>query len=398
MMGAMPLNIDALRADTSGTGTVTHLNNAGSSLMPRPVMAAIIGHLSREEQLGGYEAAAQSVQALENVYASIARLVGGHPDEIALMESGSTAWALAVSLLPLHGRRILLARTEYTSNVAVINQLTTRRGLKPVVLDEDSHGAVDTTHLHQELVRGDVALVALTHIPMTGGMVNPAPAVGQLCADAGVPFILDACQSVGQLPLDVTELSCDILIGTGRKFLRGPRGTAFAWIRASVLEEAGAALNPRLTLPGDAGDGRHTARLLESREASMALRIGLGCAVDYALDLGIDAITERVLPLGQTLRSRLAGLPHVRVHGQEHPGSGIVTFSLPGTPALQVKEHLARRHINVSTVALPPQSTKELLQITANTPTAVRASVHYYNTEEDIHQLVTALRHEPLRS
>ncbi|GGI02257.1 aminotransferase class V-fold PLP-dependent enzyme [Arthrobacter liuii] len=388
----MSLNIGALRADTPGTRTVAHLNNAGSSLMPRPVTAAVVGHLRREEQVGGYEAAAEAAAGLEDVYSSVASLVGGHPDEIALMESGSTAWALAVALLPVHGRRILVARTEYRSNILVLIQLATRLGLKLAVLEEDTHGNINLAHLRRELVRGDVALVALTHVPMTGGLVNPAPAVGRLCADAGVPFILDACQSVGQLPLDVAQLACDILIGTGRKFLRGPRGTAFAYVRASVLEQAAAAPRSRLPLLRDNGEERLQARLLESREASMALRIGLGRAVDYALDLGIPPIRERVLPLAQTLRSHLAVLPRVRVHGQEHPGSGIVTFSVSGSTAWQVKEHLARQHINVSTVAMPPSGTEELLPITARTPTAVRASVHYYNSEEEIQQLISALR------
>ncbi|GAC1370948.1 MAG: aminotransferase class V-fold PLP-dependent enzyme [Pseudarthrobacter sp.] len=393
----MSLNIGALRADTPGTRTVIHLNNAGSSLMPRPVTAAVLGHLRREEQIGGYEAAAEAAAGLEHVYASIASLVGGHPDEIALMESGSTAWALAVALLPLHGRRILVARTEYTSNILVLIRLATRLGLKLAVLDEDTRGNVNLAHLRRELARGDVALVALTHVPMTGGLVNPAPAVGRLCADAGVPFILDACQSVGQLPLDVAELACDILIGTGRKFLRGPRGTAFAYVRSSVLTQAAAAPRPRLPLLRDAGGEKLQARLLESREASMALRIGLGRAVDYALDLGIHSIRARVLPLARTMRSRLADLPPVRVHGQEHPDSGIVTFSVPGSTAQQVKEHLARQHINVSTVALPPSGTEELLPITAATPTAVRASVHYYNTEEEIQQLASALSCDLMR-
>ena len=389
----MPLDVDMLRADTRGARSVTHFNNAGSSLMPRPVTDAVVAHLQREEEVGGYEAAAEASDRSDRIYASLAELVGAEPAGIALMESGSSAWTSAVSVLPLAGSRMLLGRTEYGCNVGVLRRLARQRGLQLVVLEDDADGRVSVEHLQQELDRDDVGLVALTHVPMAGGLVNDAAAVGRLCRKARVPFVLDACQSVGQLPLDVAELKCDILVGTGRKFLRGPRGTAFVYLANSVLETLAATLNDRHSLFSPLQDEPPAARLLESREASVAARLGLGRAADYALDLGIKSIRDRIQSLSAAMRLRLTEIPGVELHGSGQEAIAIVTFSVRAKTAEQVKEHLAGDAINVSTVPLSPSKPDAVLHATpAIRSTAVRASVHCYNTEAEIDRLASALR------
>lgn len=389
--GHMPLDVARLRADTRGTETVTHLNSAGSSLMPRQVADTVVAHVRREEEIGGYEAAAEASGRLERVYGALANLVGAMPEQMMLAESGTAAWATAVSVLPLAGRRVLLGRTEYGSNIRALRRLAQQRALELVVLEDDDGGGLNLEDLRQELHAGDVGLVALTHVPMAGGLVHDAAAVGALCREAGVPFVLDACQSVGQLPIDVADLQCDILVGTGRKFLRGPRGTAFAYVSTAVLDALAAGLDERRSsfpqLPRD----RPYARLLESVEAGMAARLGLGRAAEYALDLGIDSINNRIEELAESLRVRLADIPSIKLHG--HEAIGIVTFSAHGTTAEKLKQHLSADHINVSTVPLPPSDpTAVLQQPPATVPTAVRASVHCFNTHEEIERLVSALR------
>lgn len=386
----MSLDVARLRADTRGTETVTHLNSAGSSLMPRPVADAVVAHVRREEEIGGYEAAAEASSRLERVYGALADLVGTTPEQMMLAESGTSAWATAVSVLPLPGRQILVGRTEYGSNIRALRRLARRRGLELVVLDDEGGGRLNLDGLRQHLNQGDPGLVALTHVPMAGGLVNDAAGVGTLCREAGVPFILDACQSVGQLPVDVADLKCDILVGTGRKFLRGPRGTAFAYLGGPVLDALARTLNERRSsfpqLPGD----RPYARLLESVEAGMAGRLGLGRAVEYALDLGIDSINDRIGQLAGNLRTRLADIPFIELHG--HGAIGIVTFSVHGTTAEKVKQHLSADRINVSTVPLPPSVPNAVLEaMPATAPTAVRASVHCFNTHEETERLVSAL-------
>lgn len=393
--GAMKIDVGIARKDTRGVEHVTHLNNAGSSLMPRSVADAVVAHLRREELIGGYEAADEVAGRRQAVYSSLARLIGASVEEIAVLESGSTAWATVVSCLPLTASRVLLGRSEYWNNALVLRRLARRNDLELVVLDDDEHGQMDVERLQGELGRGNVGMVALTHVPMTGAQIQPAAEVGRACRAAGVTFVLDACQSVGQMPVDVDVLGCDILVGTGRKFLRGPRGTAFVHVRRSLLERLEPALGGRPSSGRDPGRQGAPAqvRLLESWETSVAGRLGLGRAVDYALDLGLESIRERVTELATTLRVRLAAVPSVWVHDRGVVRCGIVTFSVQGRSAEQVRAQLAGASINVSTVSLPP-SAAELLLAPADKDRsmAVRASVHYFNTEEELDRLVCALR------
>jgi selenocysteine lyase/cysteine desulfurase len=393
----MAIDVDAVRRQTRGVLSVVHLNHAGSSLVSRPVMDAVVGHLRREEEIGGYEAAEEAADRLEGVYSSVARLIGAGPNEIALAENGSRAWAMAVYSFPFVPRsRLLIGHTEYAGNVIALRQLARRNDLQIVVLDDDPHGQVDVAHLQRELERGNVAMVALTHVPMANGLVNPAAEVGRRCRAAGVLFVLDACQSVGQMPLDVQALGCDVLAGTGRKFLRGPRGTAFLYVRASVLERLEPAmLDGHSAVPAGAEgfEVRGDARRFESWETSAAGRLGLGRAVDYALALGLDVVQERVVGLAEQLRCALAAVPAVTVHDRGINRCGIVTFSVKGNDARNIRTWLADRRINVSVAPAPSTQVDSVLTGTGQGPDmVVRASVHYYNTETEIQRLVGFLR------
>ncbi len=396
-MWFMSIDVEAVRRQTRGVLRVTHLNNAGSSLAPGPVVDTVVGHLRREEQIGGYEAAEEAADRLEGVYSSVARLIGAVPNEIALAESGCRAWAMAVYSFPFVTRtRVLIGRTEYAGNVIALRQLARRNDLQIVVLDDDPHGQVDVEHLQRELERGNVAMVTLTHVPMANGLVNPAAEVGRRCRAAGVMFVLDACQSVGQMPLDVQSLGCDVLAGTGRKFLRGPRGTAFLYVRASVLERLEPAmLDGHSAISTGAGgfEVRGDARRFETWETSVAGRLGLGRAADYALALGLDAVQERVVGLAEQLRAELAAVPAVTVHDRGITRCGIVTFSVKGSDPLNIRTRLADQGINVSVAPLPFAQAGSLpIGTRQGEDMVVRASVHYYNTESEIQRLVGFLR------
>ncbi|MFP3460694.1 aminotransferase class V-fold PLP-dependent enzyme [Arthrobacter globiformis] len=392
----MAIDVRAVREQTRGVLNVAHLNNAGSALVPRPVAETVVGHLRREEAIGGYEAAEEAAGRLQNVYSSVARLIGARPEEIALAESGSRAWAVAMHSFPfVPGSRLLIGRSEYSGNAMALRQLARRNDLQIEVLDDDPYGQVDVEHLQRELERGNVTMVALTHVPMADGLVNPAAEVGRRCRAAGVLFVLDACQSVGQMPLDVETLGCDVLAGTGRKFLRGPRGTAFLYVRASVLERFDPLALDGLSAYSSGAEGfeiRGDARRFESWEASIAGRLGLGRAVDYALDLGLEAVQERVGSLAEQLRTELAAVPAVTVHDHGITRCGIVTFSVNGHEAGNIRALLGEHQINVSVAPRPSGEVQSILTGSSHVAeTVVRASVHYYNTENEILQLVELL-------
>jgi cysteine desulfurase / selenocysteine lyase len=373
---------------------VAHLNNAGAALPPSAVTDAVIAHLRLEAEIGGYEAADAARDQVEAVYSALAELLGCQPDEIAVVENATRGWDMAFYSLGFEpGDRILTARAEYSSNVIAYLQVARRTGAVVEVVEDDEHGQFSVADLKERLGRGPgaVKLIAMTHVPTNGGLVNPAEEVGAVAREAGVPFLLDACQSAGQLPLDVRRIGCDMLSGTGRKFLRGPRGTGFLYVRREMLDKLEP---PFLDLHAATWTGpgsfeiRGDARRFENWETNYAAKVGLGTAVSYALSWGLDAIEARVTALADGLRSRLLAADGVRVHDRGLRRCGIVTFTVDGVPSADVQRHLAANGVNTS-VSRAADAQFDLRR--RGLPDLVRASVHYYNTDAELDRLADLL-------
>jgi cysteine desulfurase / selenocysteine lyase len=387
----MSLDIHRLRAETPGVTSRVHLNNAGAGLVPAPVLDAMIGYLKREAEIGGYEAADEAAARLDGVYDSVARLIGAARDEIALVENATVAWQMAFYALPVQsGDRILTARAEYAANYVAFLQVAKRTGARIEIIPDDGDGVLDPQAL-ERMIDDRVRLIAITWVPTNGGLVNPAAAVGRIARAHGVPYLLDACQAVGQMPVDVAATGCDMLSATGRKFLRGPRGTGFLFVRRELLQQLEPPVIDHFGAPWVAPDRyelRGDARRFETWENNYAARLGLGVAVDYALAIGIEPIMTRCRALAGRLRNALAEIPAVTIHDLGPHPAAIVSFSVRGFQADAVMKRLAEASINVSTSS--PSST--LLDATARElPVIVRASPHYYNTEREIDRLTTAI-------
>lgn len=388
----MPLDVNSLRAETPGTDHVLHFNNAGAALPPKPVVDAQIGHLEREATIGGYEAADEAESQITQTYDAIARMLGCDTDEVALVENATRAWDMAFYGLSFEpGDRILTSRADYASNHIACLQVADRTGASVDVVPHDEYGQVDVEAL-RSMMDQDVALIALTHVPTNGGLVNPAREVGRLAEDADVPFLLDACQSAGQMPLPVDEIGCTMLSATGRKYLRGPRGTGFLYVRRDWIERSEP---PLLDLHAATWTGPDTykihpdARRFETWESHVAGQVALGVAVNYALDKGLDAIFDRNQHLAKTLRAKLGEIAGVTVHDQGRVRCGITTFTAEQSEAATIQAALRERDVNVS--VSPPSSTR-LDADARDLPDLVRASVHYYNLEAEIDRFVTELQ------
>lgn len=387
------------RADTPGCATVAHFNHAGCSLPPRVVTDAQVAWLRAEALAGGYELAEQRADEVAATYDEVAALIGAAPGEIALVENATFAWHQAFWSLGLRpGDRILTADAEYASGFVSFLQARRRLGVTIEVVPSDESGQLSLAALAAALDdgRGPVGLVAVTHVPTNGGLVNPAADVGRLARDAGVPFLLDACQSVGQMPVDVEAIGCDMLVATGRKFLRAPRGTGFLYVRRALLDRTDPApLEPAfLDLLGaewvapERFELRADARRFESWESSLAAQAGLRAAVAYARSWGLDAIGAQVSAVAERLRARLAEVPGVTGRDRGRRRCGIVTFTRDGVGAEDVRRALAVEAVNVSVSS--PSSTL-LDALARELPPLVRASVHYTTTDDEIDRLVEAV-------
>lgn len=380
-----------IREDTPGVNEVIHFNNCGSALPPTPVLETVINHLKREASIGGYEAADEAQERLNAVYGSTAKLIGSEPDEIAVIENATRAWDMAVYGYKFSpGDRVLLCRAEYVSNVIALLQLKERHQIEIIVIDDDEYGQIDLVHLEQELAKG-AEMVTLTHTPTSGGLINPAESVGTLCNAYNTFFVLDACQSIGQIPINVKEIGCQVLSATSRKYLRGPRGVGFLYVEESALDQ----IEPPFldlraaTWTSDMGyeivDG---AKRFENWETNFAGKLGLGAAIDYALDLTVEKTSKRLKTLAEILRSKLASLNQLSIHDQGQDKGGIVTFSIEGLDSEVVSQKLRAQKINTSTTA-PGAARFDLDH--RGIPTVVRASTHYYNSEEEIDCFVSAV-------
>lgn len=385
------IDVDRARALTPGTADRIHLNNAGAALMTETVVGTQMDHLRLEAAIGGYEAAAVVEERIAGVHDSIARLIGATSDEIAIVENATVAWNLAFGSIRFEaGDTILTTEAEYASNFIMYLKARREHGVELVVVPSAETGQIDVAAL-AAAVDERTRLISISHVPTNGGLVNPAEAVGAVARDAGVPFLLDACQSVGQLEIDVEALGCDFLSATGRKFLRGPRGSGFLYVRRGILDDLEP---PMVDLHGatwttaDRYQLLPNARRFENWEFNYASVLGLGAAVEEALQWGVAAIEERVVELGASLRTKLseAGFETFDVGSRL---CAIVTTMVPNRDPAEVRDLLFEAGINVSVTGV---DTTRIDAERRGLPDLIRLSPHYYNTEEEldaaVHQLV----------
>ncbi|MGB3438497.1 MAG: aminotransferase class V-fold PLP-dependent enzyme [Actinophytocola sp.] len=383
------IDLDAVVADTPGAHRGVFLDSAGSSLPPVRVLDEVVNHLRREAEVGGYRAAAERDDDLSAGYEVLARMLGCDADEVAFTDSATRSWLAAFDAIPLApGDRILSTEAEYGGNAVPLLRRAAEAGATVEPIPSDSSGAVDVSAL-RSMLDDRVRLVSLVHVPTNGGLVNPAEAVIEAAHEAGALVMLDACQSVGQVAL--TGLDADIVTGSGRKWLRGPRGTGFLVVRGRIRDR----LLPRQV---DLHSGtwetpdrfslRQDARVFELWESSIADRLGLIAAVRYALDLGIDNIEATVRSRAEHLRAGLAELPGVTVHDLGTHRCGLVTFTVDGVAPATVRDHLLDHHI---TVTLSATTSTQYDMTRRGLDVIVRASPHYFITPAQLDDAIAAV-------
>jgi selenocysteine lyase/cysteine desulfurase len=390
---ALQLDVAALRADTPGTERVIHFNNAGCGLMARPVTAVMVDHLNLEAQIGGYEASAARAAEVRGFYTEIAALINTSPDNIAFAGSATHAYATALSSIPFEaGDVILTTRDDFISNQIAFLSLRKRFGVRIVHAPNTPEGVVDVDAMAALMRTHRPRLVSVTHVPTNSGLVSPVAEIGRLCRELDLLYLVDACQSVGQLVIDVEEIGCDLLTATCRKFLRGPRGSGFLYVSDRVLRAGHEPLfidmhGARWTAP-DAYEPAATAARFEEWEFPYATVLGSAAAVRYARDVGIEAIARRTPALAARLRAGLAPIPGVRVLDRGPNPAALVTFEIAGWQPQAFKAAMDGRDINSAL------SFREFAQFDfgdKDVDWCLRLSPHYYNTEDEVDRVADAV-------
>ncbi|WP_404934194.1 aminotransferase class V-fold PLP-dependent enzyme [Nitratireductor sp. L15S-10] len=389
----MALDTQRLRAETPGCRPeLVHFNNAGASLMPRPVIEAVERHWTEEIMSGGYEAAERMAGQMQATYDVTARLVGGAPDEIAFFDNATRAWQAAFYAIGWKsGDQLITGQSEYNSNMIAFRHAEARLGIKVILAPDTPAGIVDVAAL-ETLITDRTRLIAISHMPTNDGLINPAQEIGAVANRHGVPFLLDACQSVGQMPINAKALGCTMLSATGRKYLRGPRGTGFLWVdRASLhaLQPHALDIQSAHWTDVDQFELAAGARRFELWERNVAAQLGLGAACRYALDIGLENIWAHISDLATQMRRMLTGLPDITVQDRGLEKSGIVTFFHETVPSETLVGAL-RERFGINTSVSNTQLTRRSLRA-RGVKTLVRASVHAYNTADEVERLGEAL-------
>ena len=386
------LDTQALRDATPGCQSgIVHFNHAGASLPSQATLDAIIAQLLREARDGPMEAGEHGALLLENARRAAAQLLNAPASSIAFASSGSAAWNMAFqALAPWQpGDRILVGRHEWGGNLASM-QLAVQAGARIEVIPCDASGAVCPLAL-EAMIDANVKLIDLTWLPANGGLINPAEAIGEVAKKHAIPYFIDAGQAVGQVPVDVQALHCDVLKSAGRKHLRGPRGTALLYVREGFLKALNPAQRDVFSAPwtADGFDLRNDARRFETSEVSYALLAGLGNALQEINRLGMEQVWETIRQTSQQIREALLQIPGISLHDLGANQSGLIAFNLAGWDAFELKQRLGLQRINIGAngVAYTP------LDMQARGLASVaRISVSALNNTQDIERLLAALR------
>jgi selenocysteine lyase/cysteine desulfurase len=382
------------RDDTPGCTRQIHFNNAGAGLMPRSVLDAMVAHLNREANFGAYESADDAEAAVAQAYANVGKVLGTQPRNVAVVENSTVAFFQALSAFDFKaGDVIVTTRNDYISNQLAYLSLARRHGVEVRRAADLPGGGADPQSVRELLRDPRVRLLAVTWVPTNSGLMQPVEILGEVAEAAGVPYLVDGCQAVGQIPVDVAKLRCDFFSATARKFLRGPRGIGFLYVSDRALQRGDFPLYIDMRgadwVSADSFAPAPDARRFENWEFAYSLLLGLGEAARYALEVGVERGGRRSRELAATLRGKLNGLSGIRVLDRGSELAAIVTVEVSGWDATELSKLLRTRGINTS-ASLRAYAVIDMDE--KRVASALRLSPHYYNTDEEIDRVVEQLQ------
>lgn len=385
------MNIEQLRKDTPHCNDLTHFNNAGAALPSKFVNESILEFLEAESRIGGYEIVEERAKQIGEFYTEAAALIKASPDEIAITDSASTAFSKAIFSIPFKlGDKIITSELEYGNNFLNYLKLKKEKGIEIITIRGNEASPISIEEL-KNAIDSKVKLIAITHMPTSSGVIAPVKEIGKIAKENGILYLVDTCQSIGQFPVYVDELQCDFLNATSRKYLRGPRGLGFLYVRKRIL----ASLDPfSFEMLGaewksqERYDLNYSSKMFETYEKPYAFLIGFSAAIKYANQLGIENIWQRISYLSNYLREQLGNVSGVKLYDGSGLRSGIISFTKDGVDPFKMHKELQDKKINSSVLY---QFTSLLEMQKKNLVNGNRLSLHCYNTKTEINKVVSEI-------
>lgn len=388
------MNIIQLRKDTPGSRHHIHLNNAGASFPTKYVVEAMQTYIAEEAFYGGYEMEAARMSDFMEFYEAYAKLLNCAAYNIAFSHSASDGYGKALSSIPFErGDVILTTDDDYVSNHFAFIFLKKRYGIEIIRAEKFSDGGVAPDSMKKLMEKHRPKLVAVAHVPTNSGLIQAVGEIGKMCREKETLYLVDACQSVGQMPVDVQAIGCDFLSATTRKWMRGPRGAGFLYVSDRVLEMGLEPVFPDFTVGHWTGPEEYklerSARTFEYWERNWALVLGATEAAKYAMNQGLENIQNRVVEIATHTRNRLGDVPGWKILDQGQNNCGIVSAHSTECTPEQVTAALREANVNAGVA----RTKNALIDFNEKGVTwALRLSSHYYNTKAEVDVAVEALK------
>ncbi|MBV8326492.1 aminotransferase class V-fold PLP-dependent enzyme [Chryseobacterium sp.] len=387
------MNVNQIRKETKGCSDKIFLNSAGSSLMPEIVVETMMNYLQEEQLFSGYTTADRNTEQIGKFYEEAAGLINAKPSNIAFTTSSTDGYAKALSsIIFKEGDCIITTNDDYISNQIAFISLQKKFNVKMIRVASLPDHELDLEDFEHLIKKHQPKLIAVTHIPTSSGLIQNVEAVGKLCRKYNILYLIDACQSVGQIVVDVEKISCDFLTATGRKFMRGPRGTGFLYVSDQVLQQEASPLfldsnGARWTAFNDY-ELNATAKRFELLERSNASLLGFKEALKYANTVGMQNIENYNRGLAEQLRTGLLNNGFKILDKGNHLSS-IITFCNRDGKIDAIYNKLKENNVYFTV----SNKSNALIDFTQkNVDHAIRLSPHYFNTSEEIDQITGLLK------
>lgn len=381
---------------------LVYLDNAATSQKPQAVLDAMLHYYQRDNanvHRGVHTLSARATEDYEGARDKVAQFVNASSrDEIVFTRNASeainlVAYAWGLSELK-EGDEILLSVMEHHSNLVPWQLIAQRTGavLKHVPLTENQAFDLDAFH---QLLNDKTKLIAVNHISNTLGCINPIDEIVASAKKYGARVLVDACQSVPHMPVDVQALGCDWLVASGHKMC-GPTGAGFLYGKLDILNAMPPFMGGGEMIQDVSLDSATYAELPHKFEAgtpAIAEAVVLGAAVDYLQTVGMEKIAEYEHFLTAYLYEQLSKVPQVKLYGPKPNADGtgraaIATFTVEGVHAQDLSTFLDQSGIAIRSGHHCTQPLHSILGVSST----ARASLYFYNTPAEIDAFITALK------